>query len=180
MESVKTDEERLQMFFDGELDPEEEAALRRDLERSPEKVAELEELERLRSAMQEGARRWSGTLDSEALFARIEADLREEQELSRPTAESFAPRLRVFRGGAGRRVWGGLAAGLAAAAAALIVIAIWPDPIEPAQPSIAEVRGSEVVEVDFGPNTGTVFEVEGRAGEPVAVIWISDEEVGRR
>ena len=39
------------------------------------------------------------------------------------------------------------------------------------------VRGSEVVEVDFGANTGTVFEVAGQAGQPLAVVWISDEEV---
>ena len=32
MESVKTEDELLQMFFDGELAPEEEAAVRRDLE----------------------------------------------------------------------------------------------------------------------------------------------------
>ena len=36
MDSAKTEEERLQMFFDGELAPEEEAAVRRDLEGSEE------------------------------------------------------------------------------------------------------------------------------------------------
>jgi hypothetical protein len=35
-----------------------------------------------------------------------------------------------------------------------------------------------VLEVDFGANTGTIFEVEGGAGESLAVVWIDDEEVG--
>jgi hypothetical protein len=35
-----------------------------------------------------------------------------------------------------------------------------------------------VLEVDFGANTGTIFNVEGGAGESLAVIWIDDEEVG--
>lgn len=36
-------------------------------------------------------------------------------------------------------------------------------------------KGSEVVEVDFGVNTGTVFAVEGEAGEAIAVVWINDQ-----
>ena len=35
--------------------------------------------------------------------------------------------------------------------------------------------GSEVEVVDFGSNTGTVFAVKGEAGEPLAVVWLSDE-----
>lgn len=36
-------------------------------------------------------------------------------------------------------------------------------------------RGTHVLEVDFGSNTGTVFEVEGDQGEPLAVVvWIDD------
>jgi hypothetical protein len=38
-------------------------------------------------------------------------------------------------------------------------------------------RGSEVLEVDFGEYAGTVFKVEGAAGQPLSVVWISDEEV---
>ena len=35
-----------------------------------------------------------------------------------------------------------------------------------------------MLEVDFGTNTGTIFNVEGGAGESLAVIWIDDEQVG--
>ena len=74
MESAKTDD-RLQMFFDGELTPEEEAAVRRDLERSPEGKAQLREWEQIREAMQSMSSEWTGAIDSDALFARIEADI---------------------------------------------------------------------------------------------------------
>jgi len=38
-------------------------------------------------------------------------------------------------------------------------------------------QGTSVEEVDFGDNVGTVFEVEGDAGEPIAVVWIMDDEM---
>lgn len=34
---------------------------------------------------------------------------------------------------------------------------------------------TEVISVDFGENTGTVFSVEGREGERFAVVWLSEE-----
>lgn len=47
---------------------------------------------------------------------------------------------------------------------------------DPTQLIIETPHGSEVVEVDFGGNTGTVFAVEGNAGEPLAVVWITEDE----
>ncbi len=38
------------------------------------------------------------------------------------------------------------------------------------------MTGSEVEQVDFGPNTGTVFAVKGESGEPVAVVWLDDKD----
>ena len=43
MESSKIKDEKLQMFFDGELPPEEEAAVRRSLEGSPDQAAQVAE-----------------------------------------------------------------------------------------------------------------------------------------
>ena len=174
MESTKT-EEKLQMLFDGELAPEEEAAVRDGLAASPEGKAQLREWEKLRDAMQGASAAWSGTVDSDALFARIEAEI--EQSAVPPTAtEPAAPVLRVVPGGRERRVWGALAGGFAAAAAIFLAVMTWPG--EPVRPGGPVARGSEVLEVDFGSNTGTIFEVEGGAGESLAVIWINDEEVG--
>jgi hypothetical protein len=69
-----------------------------------------------------------------------------------------------------------VATGLAAAAAIFLAVMAWP--AEQSSESMPVARGSEVVEVDFGANTGTIFEVEGGAGESLAVVWIDDEQVG--
>jgi anti-sigma factor RsiW len=174
MESAKTEDEKLQMFFDGELAPEEEAAVRRDLEGSPQGAAQLREWERLREAMKSVSADWAGELDSDALFARIDAEINAPAApIERPAQEQ--PALRVVPGGRERRVWGGVATGFAAAAAIFLAVMAWPEShIDPAPTT----RGSEVLEADFGSNTGTIFEVEGGAGESLAVIWIDDEEVG--
>lgn len=97
--------------------------------------------------------------------------------------------------------WPGLVAVAALAAAALLAIALRPDEspraetvtppmVAPApQPEVvveddpevivATHLGTEVEEVDFGTNIGTVFQVPGEEDVPVAVVWISDEEYVR-
>jgi anti-sigma factor RsiW len=180
MQGAKTDSERLQMFFDGELAPEDEAAVRRDLESSPEGMAELREWERLRSALKNVSNDWTGALDSDALFARIEAEIGAEAppvlERRHAPHKASPPPLRVVPGGRERRIWGAVATGLAAAAAVLLAVITWPS--ERGATPVEASRGTEVVEVDFGANAGTVFNVEGSAGESLAVVWIDDEEVG--
>ena len=177
MESAKTEDEKLQMFFDGELAPEEEAAFRRELESSPEDAAQLRELEQLREAMQSVSADWAGEIDSDALFARIEADISAPViPIDRPVER---PVLREVPGPRERRVWGAAATGFAAAAAVFLAVIAWPEGTPQGADQLA-VRGSEVLEVDFGSNTGTIFEVEGGAGESLAVVWIDDEQVGFR
>ncbi len=173
MESPKTDE-TLQMLFDGELTPDEEAALRRSLEESPESMAQLREWEQLREAMQTASGEWTGALDSDALFARIEAELAVPDAPVAPI-EPAVRALRVVPGGRERRIWGAVAGGFAAAAAIFLAVMTWPGVPSPSDVPVA--RGSEVLEVDFGSNTGTIFEVEGSAGEMLAVVWIDDEGV---
>jgi len=167
MESSKIENEKLQMFFDGELPPEEEAAVRRSLEDSPDQAAQVAEWEQLRNAMQSASAKRAGEIDSDALFARIgqQLDVHEEQ-----------PALRVLPGGRERRVWGGMAAGFAAAAAIMLAVVAWPGEQAPTEMT-GVTRGSEVLEVDFGEYAGTVFMVEGGAGQSLSVVWINDEEV---
>ena len=98
MESAKTEDEKLQMFFDGELAPEEEAALRRDLEGSAEGQAQLREWEQIRGAMKSVSSDWAGSLDSDALFARIESDIQAAaipEAPEAPPVELAPPVLRV-------------------------------------------------------------------------------------
>lgn len=179
MENAKTDQ-RLQMFFDGELAPEEEADLRQQLERSPEGMAQLQDWERIRNTMQEMSGEWTGVLDSDALFARIEAEIDAPGASDEPadTPEPAAPVLRKVPGGRERRIWGAVATGLAAAAAVVLAVVAWP--AEPTPPGTSMARGTEIEEVDFGANAGTIFNVEGGSGQSIAVVWIVDEEVGLR
>jgi anti-sigma factor RsiW len=169
MESSKREDEKLQMFFDGELPSEEEAEVRRRLDDSPEQTRRLAEWEQIRGAMKRVSASWTDEIDSDALFARIEAQL--ELDDATPAAKNET-RLRIVPGGRERRVWSGVATGLAAAAAILLAVLTWPGDRAPEM-----ARGSRVLEVDFGEYAGTVFEVEGGAGQPLSVVWISDEEV---
>lgn len=177
MESAKAEDEKLQMFFDGELAPEEEAAFRRELESSREDAVQLHELEQLRKAMQGVSADWAAKIDSDALFARIEADVSAPViPINRPVER---PALRAVPGSRERRVWGAAATGFAAAAAIFLAVIAWPEG-GPQDAGQLAIRGSEVLEVDFGTSTGTIFEVEGGAGESLAVVWIDDEQVGFR
>ena len=176
MESLKTEDEKLQMFFDGELAPEDEAAVRRSLEGSPEGTRQLREWEQLREAMKSVSTDWAGTIDSGALFARIEAEI-STPVLSIEQPRQEPPALRVVPGGRERRLWGAVATGFAAAAAVFLAVMAWPESAS-APDGQYRARGSEVLEIDFGSNTGTIFEVEGGAGQSLAVVWIDDEEVG--
>ena len=98
METGKTKDEKLQMFFDGELAPEEEAAVRRSLEGSAEGAAQLRDWEQLRSAMKTVSADWAGQLDSDALFARIESEISAPVvPIEQPKQEQ--PALRVVPGG---------------------------------------------------------------------------------
>lgn len=177
MENAKTDE-KLQMFFDGELAPEEEAELRQQLGRSPEGMAELEDWERIRGAMRDLSGEWTGFVDSEALFARVEAEIGAPAKAEEPASspQSAPPVLHMVPGGRERRIWGAVATGLAAAAAVLLAVVAWP--AEPTPTGTPMARGTEVEQVDFGANAGTIFNVEGGSGQSIAVVWIVDEEVG--
>jgi anti-sigma factor RsiW len=142
METGKTEDEKLQMFFDGELAPEEEAAVRRSLEGSAEGAAQLRDWEQLRKAMKSVSADWAGELDSDALFARIES------EISAPVvpigqSRQEQPALRVVPGGRERRVWGGVATGFAAAAAIFLAVMAWPESTSaPTQERFSRSRGA--------------------------------------
>jgi hypothetical protein len=98
------------------------------------------------------------------------------QEAVEPAPAPAPPVLRVVPGGRERRIWGAVATGFAAAAAIFLAVMAWP--AEQAPNGRPMARGTEVLEVDFGSNAGTIFNVEGGAGESLAVVWIDDEEVG--
>lgn len=127
-----------------------------------------------------------------------------EPKLGMPEKSAPAPAAPKKPADQGAR-WPGLVAVVALAAAAVLAIALRPDGnVRPGEPgTVAEVvtpqpnsdpqvvveedpevivashLGTEVEEVDFGSNIGTVFQVPGEQDVPVAVVWISDEEFVR-
>ena len=190
--SMGLSEEKLHRYFDGELDASEAEEVRLALERSEEDRKKLEQLERLHSLIQMTADDVSADVASDDLFAGIRDGIAGNKATGR------AHPLRVLEGEhrpnrlEGWKIAAAGGMGLAVAAAVLLFvlagdkdlpIADNPQRAEP-EVEIAETglttidgpQGSEVEEVDFGGNTGTVFEVQGEAGEPIAVVWINDDE----
>jgi negative regulator of sigma E activity len=200
MTTPQLDDERLQRYFDGELPEEEAEQIRRALEESDEAQSQLAQLGRLRDMMRMAAEDIP-ELSSEDLYERVRSGIEEDKQSGhgeglqviqgggQARSSRPAPRRR------GPMITGGVVA--VAAAALLVVLRPWagedgpqgtPQPTAdnqatkerdkaPERYAVVEEtpQGSEVVEVDFGGNTGTVFNVEGGSGEPVAVVWINDE-----
>ncbi len=188
-------EERLFRYHDGDLSASEDSEVRRLLERDPEAQRLLRRTERLgevlREALGAADEEALGEVPSEAMFRRIEERLGErglEGDAADRSSEAAPPtrpsRLRVVPGGRSRWVAAGVGAAVFAAAAAAVLV-LWParDAAHPGAPPLAHrvvpAAGSEVEEVDFGENAGTVFEVRGEAGQPLAVVWIEEEGEGQ-
>jgi anti-sigma factor RsiW len=182
------EEEKLQRYFDGELPEGEAEELRSLVEGSEEAREQLARLDRLRSLIVLAATDVAADLPSEDLFSKVRAGIEEQQR--RGYGGPFA----VLDGeGRGQPThiegWKiGLSAGLGLAVAAAVLLFVLGTQTElpvagTGETQIEEVafttiegpQGSEVEEVDFGTNIGTVFEVEGEAGEPIAVVWINDD-----
>lgn len=200
--SAGLDDEKLQRFFDGDLPAEEAAQLRAELDASDADRARLERLERTRQGFAEGFDAGAPP-DADALFAAILAGSKQIEEEPTGAARLDPLRrvdlpgkhLRVVEGGArpGRpEGWKIAAPVILAIAAAFFVGFLFrgdgspaPTAARPAPgvlleepPDLTVIEppmGTEVEDVDFGSNAGTVFEVEGNAGEPIAVVWIVEE-----
>jgi anti-sigma factor RsiW len=189
--TTQLDDDTLQRYYDGELSPVEERAVRARVESDASAQARLAELEKLSALLRTAADEMGAGLDSNALFAGIQADLKKDAQLG------AGAKLRVIREEWSEHRRGaviGLAfAGAVAAAALLAVLTPGPGPSDelarsasrPEKTRLAEVTppaqprpsGSSVENVDFGENTGTVFEIESE-GVKTAVVWIAEEDEG--
>jgi hypothetical protein len=104
----------------------------------------------------------------------------------------------VVREARRRRIAGIVVAGLALAAAVLLIVLRPGESPTPGGGPIAQVEPggadptpetpetvedqvfrTEVLEVDFGENSGAIFAVEGDAGERYAVVWLADVQPKR-
>ncbi len=179
------DDDKLQQFFDGELTEGEAKIIDRDVARSSDEQARVDQLERLSDLMQWTADDVAANIDADAVFAKIEEGV----------AADKSPRLQVIEGAKKtQRTMAIVAVGLTMAAAVALAYlmgtgensgTVATHPMDDRREVLVEndmpvihveaPAGTEVEHVDFGANTGTVFEVEGSEGQPLAVVWIAEE-----
>lgn len=174
-------DELLQRLVDGELDPRTRREVEARLEEDSSAADQVRALRRMRELVVLARDEQAAGLDSEALFARITAGVETDPQpvVTEPRASRMLVWLRGWlKGGAAVS-----AGAVAVAAAVLLTIYL---PAERAAPdAVAEGRGSataratagsEIVRVDFGGSTGTVFEIALAGGTSTPVVWINDGE----
>lgn len=178
------EDELLQRYFDGELDPAAAAAVAEQLERSAPSRERLRAFAALHSAIDRAVKDDTQGVDFDALFARIEQGV---QPRSAPSvAERAWWRERMAQQPAKPRSWMPAVGALAAAAVLLLAVLRGLSLPHSDDAPVAETGahksgapapstpGSEVVEVDFGSSTGTVFEIALDDGSSTPVVWIND------
>jgi hypothetical protein len=179
------------MHFDGELAPAEAASVERHLASCSACNARLGSMQRLREMITVSAEQVGSEIDFNAMFGRIDQATRAQP------APRLVERLSVWVREAleynPAKVW--VPAGVAFAAAAAAILAVVPGGEQQPMAGRKDPRGgyvpkpepmmlaknetanaSEVVQVDFGSNTGTVFEIALADGASTPVVWINDEE----
>jgi anti-sigma factor RsiW len=177
---MELDDDTLQRYYDGELPVKQAQAVQKLVEHSPEAQRRLRELSRLGDLVRMAAVEAASSLDANALFSRIEAGIGEQKRLG------FGEHLRVISAEWREHRRGMLVPMLGAAAAAAAALAIVLVPRHAEEPGVGSrpvtpdlgglvAHGTRVENVDFGNNTGTVFEIDNE-GVAAAVVWIADDE----
>lgn len=187
MNDQHVQEEQLQQYFDGELAPASAAEISRHLEHCDPCSRRHRALFVLHEAIGRAAEDSAKDVDFDALFARIEKGVQQQP------APGLAERTQVWwreqLDQRSRVLWMPAAGAIAAAAVVLLLVVrgmpTGPEIVDtesaPAPPETAPAptetasSGSEVVDVDFGESTGTVFEVALDDGNSTPVVWINDE-----
>lgn len=193
----KVDEQLLHRLVDGELSTSEREALEGEL--SEQDRARVNGIRRVGDLVRLASEEAASKLDSSKLLADIEAGIAAKEEAG------FGEAFRVIEGGGGAesvdppqrssteetvrpegwKIVVPVTTGLLAAAVVLLVVLSGQREAEPnhgeqaqrVETVIETPAGNEVLDVDLGENAGTVFAVQGDAGEPLAVIWIEEEDV---
>jgi anti-sigma factor RsiW len=179
------EEELLQRYFDGVLEEQSAAHVKQHLGLCASCGARHRALGRLSQAIGMAAEEHARGVDFEALFSRIERGIGEPLNAS-PIERAVSRRDRVEK--RWRQFWMPAAGAIAAAAALLLFLRSLPPKELPRASapaggesgqglaSRATATNSEVEQVDFGGNAGTVFEIALADGISTPVVWIDDSE----
>lgn len=194
MHAEHVNDELLQRHFDGDLERAQADELEAHLSGCVPCAARRRALARLANLVHSAALDSAKDVDFAAMFARIERGI----DSAAPTAsEGEKPAARVIpmrKRSPIFSVFTAASAGLAVAAAVLLMVydsgtpgrpgavpdgtmpAAAPTGATAAAPQAAAPSHSEVVQVDFGASTGTVFNIAMADGSSTSVVWINDDE----
>jgi anti-sigma factor RsiW len=185
------DDETLQRLLDGDLNAREAKHARDVIAKSEVDAARYRSFQRLHGLFRSAAVEMAAGLDSDAMFRKIEAGIAKDRPgafalLGAWLGEFFEHRSQVWMPMAGASV----------VAAAVLLTFYTPEGAhesvvmagggerggaEPASVVPVEaspVPSSEIVQVDFGVNSGTVFEIALAGGKSTQVVWINDDSGG--
>lgn len=190
MQTSHLDDELLQRHFDGDLIGDDAARAEAHVQGCAQCKAKLAGLSQLSKLITLGTQDSAQAADLSGLFERIERGIAADEggarvvPIARAKKRSFGATSALF-------------AGLAAAAAVVLMVyrpggsgpsidsavpadapapsAPPPQPIAPTAATGPAPASSEVVQVDFGANAGTVFDIALSDGSSTPVIWINDE-----
>lgn len=181
------DDEMLQRLLDGDLNAREAKQVRDVIARSEADAARYRSLTRLHGLMRMAADDMAADLDSDAMFRNIQAGIAKDQPGTIELIKAWLSEFFEHRS----QVWMPMAGAGVVAAAVLLTIysperaseesAVVSGGSEPAAVVVEEAApapSSEVVQVDFGANTGTVFEIALAGGKSTPVVWINDDSGG--
>jgi anti-sigma factor RsiW len=191
------EDELLQRHFDGDLRPGRAAEVKQHLEGCTVCSERQRALVALHGMVVMAAEESARGVDFDALYAKIEHGIREQRTAS--LSERLAVWWRDLAEQRPGQVW--VPAGAALAAAVVLVMVFRGEPASqptahqqqapgqhetraaddelaaaPAPQAAASIESSsEIVQVDFGSNAGTVFEIALADGKSTPVVWINDD-----
>lgn len=194
----------LQRYVDGDLDAADRAQMQERLAKDPALAKELAAMQKLHEILVTAGEYQASQLDSEALFARISAATEAELEAKPQRATQSESLWHRFLHGFWMPA--GSVVAVAAAVLLTIYLPVDNTKLDKADegtkaaapegqsqeptPQVQSKEGpaarrveaprtsvsSEVVQVDFGNNAGTVFDIALAGGASTPVVWINDEE----
>lgn len=186
MHTGHLEDELVQRFFDGELSNGSAVEVRQHLDNCQECLHRYRSLERLHRYINIAAQEISSEVDFERLYNDIESGVNDSIR-----SDNVIPIQRLIIRSKSKMAKVLLPAALAAAAVFLFII-LQESPKENvighssdrtrSPKTVLVERGkplplpnSEVIQVDFGEHTGTVFEIALAEGVSTPVVWINDE-----
>jgi anti-sigma factor RsiW len=181
---MKITPELLSQYHDGELSKTQAQDVADALEQNAELRKELAKLNTLSTLLRTHAMQKAEHVSFEGVYKQIQHQIQEESSVLGDLGQTWAP----------THAWWKWMLPVGAAAIAAAMLLLWlpnreempsmvvnfskqpPSKVQDSKVAQVTAGDSEIVEVDLGENTGTVIDIEGEAGEHVAVLWVEEPD----